>query len=195
MRYNLPRYIAICGYPGSGKSTVQELLKDYGVCPVDDGRVLRDACKVIYGLTEEQVTTQEGKKERVGVNRKAVQVRDLLGEMGNYLERAHGPEIVAELAVLQAHRQFGKHLAAGHSVSFGSVRREQGAHYKALGDAMVLGVVRPGVQPSPFEFDVFNPDNVDLWLHNDGDLARLKRYVHEVVQHTSARRSARGYAA
>lgn len=191
---NLPRYIAICGFPTSGKSKVQEFLQSYGVCPVDDGRVLRDTCKVCFDLTEEQVTTQAGKREFVTFNGRQVQVRDLLGEMGNYLERQYGPEIIAEFAVRAAHAKYGSHLRAGYSVSFGSVRREQAADYKRIGktlggDAICLGVRRPGVPPSPFEFDAFNPANVDVWIENDGDLNQLRRRVDDFVLSTSAERN------
>lgn len=43
MAYRLPRYIALCGHPRSGKSEVQKILKDhYNVTPVDDGAILRE---------------------------------------------------------------------------------------------------------------------------------------------------------
>ena len=43
MSLNLPRFIALCGYAGAGKSEVQKILRaDFDVLPVDDGWPLRD---------------------------------------------------------------------------------------------------------------------------------------------------------
>jgi hypothetical protein len=60
--------------------------------------------------------------------------------------------------------------------SFGSVRRDQGKVYKALGGA-IIGVRRPGVGPSSFEFDRFDESLVDVWIDNDAGLKELREKV------------------
>jgi hypothetical protein len=52
----LPRYIGLCGNPGSGKSEVQKILRGrFSVQPVDDGHALRDFCQIHLGLSYDDV--------------------------------------------------------------------------------------------------------------------------------------------
>jgi hypothetical protein len=60
--------------------------------------------------------------------------------------------------------------------SFGSVRRQQGIVYRAKG-GIVIGVRRPGVGPSGYEFDRFDEDLIDIWIDNDGTIEHLERKV------------------
>jgi hypothetical protein len=58
----LPRYVALCGNPKSGKTEVQRiLLENYTVQPVDDGFILRDIAMRHMGAKPADVETQEGK--------------------------------------------------------------------------------------------------------------------------------------
>ncbi len=149
----LPRYIGLCGYPESGKSLVQKYLFDrYCVQPIDDGRPLRDACKALYGLSEDDVTTQEGKRRKITLCGQEYEVRDLLGTLGNRLEETYGQQILPELAIAAAEREWG-----GSSVehfSFGSVRKIQGHTYRKHG-GLLIEVVREGTYPR-FDFDRYD---------------------------------------
>lgn len=166
---NIPNYIALCGHPGSGKSLVQAILnKDYGTTGVDDGLPLREFAVRNLGLTWDQVMTQEGKKETVIVCDKPWIVREILGELGNRFEAMFGKWIMPEMAL----NRVKPYAYPGSSFSFGSVRRDQGLYYKRHG-GIVIGIDRPDVTPSPFEFDKFDPSVVDYWITNDAPLRGL----------------------
>lgn len=134
----------------------------------DDGWPLRDFAHRHFGLSLEDVTSQAGKARWTSVTGARIQNRDVLGRIGKALEQAFGAQILPWLAV--------QSLDPNARYSFGSVRRDQGKGYKSLGGA-VIGVRRPGVAPSQFEFDQFNPELVDVWIENDSDLRALKEKV------------------
>lgn len=175
----LPRYIALCGNPKSGKSLAQEILqKNYDVTPVDDGFILRDTAMRYFGAKESDVCTQEGKaslaywpdgtpmlneRDVLDPNDKEHMTwRRVLGLLGEQLESLIGPYVMpmTACATLQGPGPF----------SFGSVRRSQGAYFKARG-GLVLGIRNPLAPPTGNLFDEFDESLVDLWIDNDA-LAR-----------------------
>lgn len=167
--HNIPPYIAICGYPGSGKTLVQSILnKDYGTVGVDDALPLREFAVTNLGLTWDQVLTQDGKKEYVEILGRTWQVREILGELGNRFEAMFGKNIMPAMAI----NRIKDHAYPGASFSFGSVRRDQGAYYSNVG-GIVLGIDNPSVGPSPYEFDQFDRSVVDYWIYNDAPLRGL----------------------
>jgi hypothetical protein len=76
------------------------------------------------------------------------------------------------------------------SFSFGSVRRDQGAFYKAAGETLIIGIRNPLAPPTGNEFDTFDESIVDIWIENDA-LARgldpflgrkdLEEKIHQIV--------------
>jgi hypothetical protein len=179
----IPRYIALCGNPGSGKSTVQQILRDsYGVQPVDDGHVIRAIAVEHMGLTWDQVRTQEGKRETVHLAGKDWIVRDLLGQIGNQLEALLGPHAMPFLAERLVADKPG-------SFSFGSTRRDQGAYFRERG-GVVIEIVSPNAPPSPYAFDRYDPSVVDVTIQNDGvSLRNLERAVFDALKELEARRT------
>lgn len=156
----IPKIIALCGHPTSGKTTAAEIINEvYGHELADDGRPLRLIAIDYMGLTPEQVFTQEGKLEKVQLNGREYTVREILGEIGNAFEEKFGGDIIP----IMSHNARPK---GAYSV-FGSVRREQGAYWKKQG-ALVLEIVNPDVGPSPYEFDTYNAAYADHQILNDG---------------------------
>lgn len=163
MSSNLPRLIALCGNPTSGKSTAAEIINEaYGHELADDGLPLRKIAMDYLGLTADQVFTQAGKLEFVTINGREWQVREILGEIGNAFEEKFGGDIIP----IMSHNARPK---GSYSV-FGSVRREQGRYWREQG-ALVLEIENPLAGPSKFEFDTYNPAYAHAKIKNDG-LAR-----------------------
>lgn len=182
-----PRFIAICGNPTAGKSTAQTILHNtLGYVPVDDGRPLRVIAKNWLGLTERQITTQEGKAETVRINGKDWVVRDVLGEIGNAFEEKFGGDIIP-LMVMHHYGMAVEISKTGYS--FGSVRRQQGHFYRRHG-GMVIEIQRPGAGPSQYEFDRFDPAAVDAVVVNDGSLQQLEERLHAAIMAWNLARNA-----
>lgn len=154
----LPRLLALCGRPGSGKSTAARLLvEEYGYTLADDGLPLRQIAMNQFGLTEHQVFTQAGKLEEIEIVGVKMTARKFLGDLGLALENQFGEDIIP----LMTHRS----LDSAKRYVMGSVRRNQGRYWRSHG-AVTLEVVNPGVEPSPYLFDWFNPDFVDVQVRN-----------------------------
>ncbi len=180
---NLPPYIALCGNPNAGKSTVQQILQTrYFVRPVDDGGPLRDITQRYLGLSHDQVHTQDGKKEMVEILGRTWQVREILGELGHHLELMFGEHIMPFMVTNSLHAPDGPY-------SFGSVRKSQGWFYKKLG-GIVVEVRRPGAGPSQYAFDQFDAHAVDYVIVNNGSIADLEREVADMVAMFADRKAA-----
>ena len=159
----LPRLIALCGNPGSGKTTAAEILRDkLGYTIADDGLPLRQIAMQHLGLTEHQVFTQEGKLETVSLAGQQHTARSILGEIGNAFEEKFGGDVIPYMT----HRS----LDPTKTYVMGSVRRMQG-HYWGTQGALVIEIKRPDVDPSPYEFDEYDAAAVHVVVLNDG-LAR-----------------------
>ena len=174
VEFKTPKLVALCGSPGSGKTTVAQLLAlRYDGVMVDDAQILRQSCMTIYGLTYEQVSTQEGKSGFININNEPVQIRKLLGDMGKYLEAAHGSEIIAELAIAKCNLNNDVPFYV-----FGSCRKNQGRSYQRNG-GIVVHV--DGTSPtSIYDFDVWNNDLVQIVIPNKGTLLELRDAVYSI---------------
>jgi len=169
---NLPPFIALCGNPGAGKSEAQKILHNaLGYVPVDDGRPLRNIARDYLGLTEAQVTTQEGKAETVTINGQEWVVRDVLGEIGNAFEEKFGGDVIPLMAM---HASGMTRSLSKERFSFGSVRRKQGWFYRARG-GVVIEIRRAGTGPLEYAFDRFDRSAVDIVVQNDGTLEQFEQ--------------------
>ncbi|GAA4525625.1 hypothetical protein GCM10023174_10530 [Chelativorans composti] len=159
----VPRIIAFCGNPTSGKSIAAEIVSEiYGHSHLDDGLPLRKIAMAYLGLTEHQVFTQEGKLERVMLNGREWTVRQILGELGNVFEEKFGADIIPLMSL--------NTRAPDERLVCSAVRREQGRFWREQG-ALVLEIINPLAGPSPYEFDYYNPAHCHAQVVNDG-LAR-----------------------
>lgn len=156
----MTQFIALCGYPKVGKTQIQSLIgKLYDFTAIDDSRPLRDAAKILYGLSEWQVSTQEGKSSLIDIGNKKESVRKVLGDLGAYLEASdefHLPR--RAVASCLATNPQGRFV-------FASVRRNQPKFFKSLGNALVIEITRPGCHPVGF-FDDYDRQSVDISIEN-----------------------------
>lgn len=176
-----PKIIGICGFPCHGKSTAQEFLVHLGVEARDDGDILRKKVAEEFGLTWEDVTTQEGKLKVVpGINGEPTTVRKLLGDYGKVLERTFGQNYIAQQAI-EALVKDRAQTNSTQAASFGSIRMNQPAAYKAAG-GFVIEILDPRKPTSPLhDFDEFDRDYVDVTVINDGDVKDLNWCVFQAV--------------
>jgi hypothetical protein len=164
-----PVYVALCGAPGAGKTTVADLwVERYGGELVDDGLPLRKAVMELYGLSWCDVSTQEGKASKLEVCGKTFTVRQLLGDMGNLLEGFYGQQFMPERALAQVDDTVPLYV-------FPSCRKTQGITYLKHG-GIVVEITRPGHVPVN-DFDHYDQSLVTYTLVNDGDLATLEERV------------------
>jgi hypothetical protein len=170
------KLIALCGAPKAGKSEVQKYLQEkYQVVPVDDGRPLRDFAYSHLGLGWDDVTTQAGKAKTVILpGGQPMNVREILGGIGNALEKVFGDDILIHMALNHIRH------AAGDAFCFSSVRRSQAAVIRREG-GLVIGIERPGC-PIVHDFDHFDQALVDMWIHNTGTTADLHQKVDDAVR-------------
>jgi hypothetical protein len=160
MNVELPRFVALCGNPTSGKSTVQHLLHNiFGYEPIDDGFPLREFAVNNLGLSWDDVKTQEGKLRRTEILGRDWQNREILGVLGNKLEEMFGAHIMPFMSMART--------KPGVNYSFGSVRRDQGKFVQARG-GIVIEIRNPLAGPSKFEFDSYDASIANCWILNDG---------------------------
>lgn len=179
---NYPKLIALCGYPKTGKSKVQELLTErYGAMPQDDAWELREAAKALYGLTDWHVSTQEGKASEVEVMGEKWVVRKLLGELGKVLEAYHGADFIPDQAIKRCLRPYGGTTVASPIMSFGSVRRNQGRVYHRYG-GVVVEVRRNGFDKAPNDFDEYDHSLVNVSITNPGPDAPIEALMNEIAR-------------
>lgn len=158
----IPKYVALFGNPGAGKSTAAEIMcKRFDYTLADDGLPLREIAMKYLGLNHHQCFTQEGKKEIVRINGCDWEARKVLGEIGNAFEEKFGGEIIPQMthATFELDRRY----------VMASCRREQGAYWKSVG-ALCIEITNRFAPPSPFEFDQFNPAHIDYRIENDFDV-------------------------
>lgn len=168
------KFIALCGYPETGKSTVQDILNDLaGVIPVDDAKPFREVAKMMYGLTDFDVSTQKGKSSYINVCGEKIQIRKIIGDIGTYFEEKHGTEFKAELAVKNALKN--PEYNDDTILSFGSCRLNQGHVYKRNG-GIVVEVLRDGKKAN-HDFDIYDKSAVDITLYNNSSIEDLKQQI------------------
>ena len=157
---NVPKLIALCGNVRAGKSIAAAIIHEtYGHELVDDARPLRNIGMKEFDLTEEQVTTQAGKLDKVKIGDTEYEVREILGKIGDGLEDQFGQNIVAELA--------NKRLKVGNSYVLQSVRKGQTWFWRKQG-ALVIEIRNPSTVSIPFPFDKYDRSAVHASIENDG---------------------------
>jgi len=169
-----PRYVALCGAPESGKTTLGNIIvNDFGARFVDDGFCLRSGVASIFSIPLSDFYDIERKKDEVVVCGKTYTKRQLLGDLGNLLEGYYGDQIMPELALASLEDDPGVPFYV-----FGSVRKNQGLTYRNNG--IIIEVKRDGKIPVN-DFDHYDESLVDYKIYNNGSLEELRRSAHTIL--------------
>lgn len=160
METDVINYIALCGYPKAGKTEVQKIIsRRYGFVAHDDSRPIREAVKILYGLSDWHVYTQDGKASLIDTPAGRVTVRKAMGDLGCFLEEKdefHLPRL--------ALKNCQQENPAGLFV-YASVRKNQPSFFKATGKALVIEVTREGCFAAD-DFDEYVRDPIDFSIEN-----------------------------
>ena len=161
----MPQIIAICGATGSGKSEIQRLLAEHhGFIPVDDKAPLRDICRQVFGLSEWHVTTQEGKRTMIEVSPGVeISVRQILGDMGKFIEREYGEFALCQLAMNKAVAEHGPDAR----LCFASVRLRQTIYWRDQGGTVLECQSEKGVLKH--DFDHYDRSAIHAAVSNCGE--------------------------
>lgn len=187
-----PRYVALCGAPTCGKTTVAEFLQArYGAQPIDDGQVLRKAAVPLFAGTWEDFNTQRGKLRSTIICGKSYTNRQLLGQLGNLLEGHFGDQFMPERAIAEAKDVDAKVWEPAAFFVFPSVRKNQGITYLANG-GVVIEVTRPGCVPVN-DFDHYDQSLVSYTISNEGTLLELEAQVEKLFTETLGFRPRKEY--
>ena len=163
-------HIGLCGNPKSGKTTIADMLaEEMGGVVIDDGLILRKAVPILFGIPEDEPFTQEGKAKVYDVCGRQETVRQMLGELGNWLEGRY-----SELFMPIRAMQIAKEEYPDKDVFiYPSVRKFQGKAYKDAG-GVIVEIENPKAPKSPNAFDVWDDSVVDFWFTNDPTIMSLE---------------------
>lgn len=172
-----PRFVALCGYPKAGKSTVAEFLAQrYGAHLVDDGMPLREACRAAYDLSWEDVYSQEGKVRTLEVCGKIYTHRQLLGDLGDMFKDRYGEFWIPE----QAMRKVERSADDFPFYIFPGCRGKQGEFYQSHG-GVVIEILRDGCVAEN-DFDRYEQSLVQHTLLNYGTTEELFQQAIELFE-------------
>lgn len=158
--------IGFCGHPQHGKTTAQNYLKrEFGVTKLDDSHELRVLSMYAFGLTEEEVTSQEGKSSLIPAYGKIITVREAMGLLGKEYETKYGDNYWIERAI--------QNMTIDGPVSFGSIRMSQGRAVKDAG-GIVVCINDSRKMNSDNDFDQFDLDLIDYTVHNSGSIEQFE---------------------
>lgn len=177
---NFPKYIALCGYPQSGKDEVAKQLAGLlgNARVIDDGEPLRLAAPHLFGFDPSLPFTQEGKATEVETPAGPKTVRYILGELGKYVESHYSHEFMVWRALMETQRP--ENIPFEHFI-FPSVRRSSASAFSGT-DHIVIEIKRPGYDSSPHDFDWYDPEFVTHQIHNTGTIQDLYDQVKELIE-------------
>lgn len=172
------RFVGLCGLPQAGKSRAAEFLADeFGGVIVDDALILRQAVPILFGIDPSEPFTQEGKSKLYNVCGRVETVREMLGELGKYLEQRYSPELKIKRAVNYALKEYPN----APFYILPSLRLDQGLFLKKIG-GVVIEIENPRVSPTGNDFDEYNRSYVDFQIVNDGSLDDMREFIKAVPE-------------
>lgn len=165
--------IALCGYPCSGKSTLQRYFAErYGFSAIDDAGFIRQEAMRRHSLTLEDVSTEDGKQKLIETENGVRTVRAIMADISDEFIAAYGTQYKPQQALLAAQGQ--------DRVCFASVRRDEAKTYRDAG-ALIIEIMRPACGPLT-QADDYDRTLVDITLHNDGNLQEFLNEAGGIIE-------------
>jgi dephospho-CoA kinase len=161
--------IGLCGYPGSGKSEVRDILvKEHGFYLLDTKIIIRQMASALTGLPSSEFVTQEQKAALYnGITR-----RKIMGELGNAVEGLYGDSFLVNAAI----KRF-REKAPDRPIVVDALRKDQPKDFPGL----VAQVISSRAQEPKDDFDRFYQGRTNCIIVNDGTHQELSETVKRVL--------------
>lgn len=167
------KFICLCGYPNSGKSTVARILSEnFNTTEIDDSKIFREATIALHGVDHNDPYSQEGKLKKYNINGKEISVRELMKDIGVFTIATYGKEYKPLRAIEQTKGSNEEDVFV-----FSSVREDEAKVYKDSNpDTLVIEIKRPDCKPI-VNADNYNLSYIDETLYNDSTLEDFEQKV------------------
>lgn len=159
--------IGLCGVPGSGKSSVTDILVEkYGFEVLDMKETLRRLAAELTGLTTYEFVLQEDKvKTYHGVQR-----RTIMGELGNAVEGMFGDTFLLDQAIAKLDRA---NELQNKRIVVDSLRKSQPVGFPGL----VVEVISDKAVRTYNDFDEYDRSRINSIIVNMGTMDELEASI------------------
>ncbi len=172
-KHGQPSLIGISGKAGSGKDTLGKYLCDeYHCMHYYFAKPLKEGAKIMFALTDDQIANKEVPVEPWGISPRKIYQR-----LGTEVGRGIDPAIWIKNAEI-----FIKSVP-GRTVVITDVRFDNEATFIRNRGGVVINIVREQqdiIENRHSSEGGLKPDNVDLYLHNNGSIEDM---CNEVTYH------------
>lgn len=179
--------IGLTGKKRSGKDTVAEyLVKNHGFIRIGFADALKNACKEIFNLSDNQLYGTEEEKERPDEYWKH-SAREILQKVGTELFRNELPKHLSNISndiwIRVVDKKIKDLLAAGHNkIVISDVRFENEAEYIKNSGGIIIKLNRPSLSADSHSSEK-NIDNIiaDNTINNTSTLEELYTKVENII--------------
>jgi len=170
-----PMLIGISGKAGSGKDTLGKYLCDEYLClHYYFAKPLKEGAKIMFALTDDQIANKEVPIEPWGLS-----PRKIWQLLGTEVGRGIDPAIWIKNAEMFIHKH------PGRTVIITDVRFDNEAIFIRNRGGVVINIVREQqdiIENRHSSEGGLKPDNVDLYIHNNGSIEDMCNEVTYMIQ-------------
>ena len=174
-KHGQPSLIGIAGKAGCGKDTLGKYLCDeYRCVHYYFAKPLKEAAKIMFALTDDQIANKEVPVEPWGISPRKIYQR-----LGTEVGRGMDPAIWIKNAEL-----FIKSVP-GRTVVITDVRFDNEATFIRNRGGVIINIVREQqdiIENRHSSEGGLKPDNVDLYIHNNGTIEDMCNHVKYMIQ-------------
>lgn len=178
----LPKIIALCGYKRCGKDTAANYIQRFGYQKVSIAQPLKDSCKGLFGLTDEQL---HGSEKEIVLQEYGVTPRKLMQFFGTEMMQLKLQEICPTQGKKFWINRLLKSVSKNERYVISDLRfhHEYDSLKELYGDSsIVIKVLNSHIieQDEHISETEWKKINVDYVVHNNTDIEYLHRQIDEI---------------